>query len=79
MTYVPAKYLPLPTCQRIFAEPETFSVYEVKHAVALFPEMAQTVLEGEYRNQNGVRYSLVQWLKRHRLHNPTVRAIKPRA
>ncbi len=45
-----------------------------KRWVSNHPEEAQAWLMAEYRRPE-VRWTLVQWLKRHRLHNPTVRVI----
>lgn len=42
------------------------------------PDRAQRLLDAEYRRPGGPRWTLVQWLKRHRLHNPTVRVIPNR-
>lgn len=42
------------------------------------PETAQYWLEHEYKRPEGPRWTLIQWLKRHRLHNPTVRVIHNR-
>lgn len=51
---------------------------EIKARVRKHPEEAQPFLEAEYRRFDGPRWTLVQWLKRHRLHNPTVRIIPNR-
>lgn len=51
------------------------NIATVKRHVRLRPEAAQTVLLAEYKRADGPRWTLVQWLKRHRPHNPTVRVI----
>lgn len=50
----------------------------VKDTVRNYPKYAQTYLDAEYLRPDGPRWTLVQWLKRHRLHNPTVRVIPNR-
>lgn len=51
-----------------------FSIDKTKSVVRLHPDAAQPFLLREYGDPNP-RWTLVQWLKRHRLHNPTVRVI----
>lgn len=50
----------------------------IKDTVRHSPKEAQIVLDAEYLREGGPRWTLVQWLKRHRLHNPTVRVIPNR-
>ena len=61
-----------------FSHPHFFSIKQIKQYVRQHPANAQAHLLVEYSNPEGPRWTLVQWLKRHRLHNPTVRVIPNR-
>jgi hypothetical protein len=59
---------------KTYKVPYPAPVKAVERLVRERPEMADVILRHEYGARRP-RYSLIQWLKRHRLHNPTVRVI----
>ena len=59
----------------IIARPDLHTIGAVKSVARRHPERAQEMLLREYASPYGPRWTLIQWLKRHRLHNPTTRTI----
>lgn len=59
----------------VFPYGPNLTVASIEERVRSNPHITQGLLEQEYKRKPQPRYALIQWLKRHRLHNPTVRVI----